>query len=126
MYKPIYMDIGEKIKKIREAKGLSQKEVALAVNMDQSQYSKIEKGKTDPTTATLQKITNAIGVSLAEIFAPDDLFKDVDSYDRSLMEKLQLLEQLDEEEKQSIFKIIDSLVSKKRLKDSLSNALNTN
>ena len=94
--------------------------------MDQSQYSKIEKGKTDPTTATLQKITNAIGVSLAEIFAPDDLFKDVDSYDRSLMEKLQLLEQLDEEEKQSIFKIIDSLVSKKRLKDSLSNALNTN
>ena len=119
------MDIGEKIKKIREAKGLSQKEVAATVGMDQSQYSKIEKGKTDPTTTTLQKISGAIGVSLAEIFAPDDVFKDVDSYDRSLLEKLQLLEQLEEDEKQSVFKIIDSLVSKKRLKDSLSSALNT-
>lgn len=118
------MDIGEKIRKIREAKGLSQKEVAATVGMDQSQYSKIEKGKTDPTTATLQKITAAIGVSLAEIFASDEAFKDVGSYDRSLMEKLQLLEQLEEDEKQSVFKIIDGLVSKKRLKESLSNALN--
>ncbi len=41
------------------------------------------------------------------------------------MEKLQLIEQLDEDEKKSIFKIIDGLVSKKKLKDTLTSALKT-
>ena len=39
------------------------------------------------------------------------------------MEKIKLIEQLDEKERDSIFNIIDGLISKKRLKDTLSNAL---
>lgn len=118
------MQIGDRVRTVREAKGLTQKEVALAIGMDQSQYSKIEKNKTDPTTSTLHKVAKAIGIELSELFASEDAFKDVNSYDRSVMEKLHLLEQLDEEEQRSIFNIIDGLISKKRLKDSLSNALN--
>jgi len=117
------MNIGENIRHIREARELSQKEVAVAIGMDQSQYSKIEKGKTDPSTSTLDKIAKAIGVELSKLFAADDTFKDINSYDKSLMEKLQLLEQLDEDEKQSIFKIIDGLISKKKLKETLTSAL---
>ena len=117
------MNIGEKIRRVREARKLSQKEVALAIGMDQSQYSKIEKGKTDPSTSTLDKITKAIGVELSELFASDDSFKDINSYDKSLMEKLRLLEQLDEDEKQSIYKIIDGLIAKKKLKETLTTAL---
>ncbi len=119
-----FMNIGDKIRQIREARGLTQKEVALTIGMDQSQYSKIEKGKTDPSTSTLEKVAKAIGIGLSELFA-DDSFKDINSYDKSLMEKLQLIEQLDEDEKKSIFKIIDGLVSKKKLKDTLTTALKT-
>ena len=118
------MKIGEKVKKVREAKGLSQKQVALSINMDQSQYSKVEKGKTDPTCSTLEKISKALGMELSELFRSNDIFKDINSYDKSLMEKINLLEQLDEPEKKSIFNIIDGLISKKKLKDSLSSALN--
>jgi hypothetical protein len=39
------------------------------------------------------------------------------------MEKIKLIEQLDDQEKNSLFNIIDGLFAKKRLKDSLSNAL---
>ncbi len=102
---------------------MTQKEVALSVNMDQSQYSKIEKGKTDPSTSTLQKIAQALDITLAEMFASDDLFKDENSYDKSLMEKLRLIDMLDDEEKKSIFNIVDGLVAKKKLKDTLQNAL---
>ena len=119
-----FMNIGDKIRQIREARGLTQKEVALTIGMDQSQYSKIEKAKTDPSTSTLEKVAKAIGIGLSELFA-DDSFKDINSYDKSLMEKLQLIEQLDEDEKKSIFKIIDGLVSKKKLKDTLTTALKT-
>lgn len=118
------MGIGEKIRKVREAKKLSQKEVALALDMDQSQYSKIEKDKNDPTTSTLEKICNALKIEVAELFVSDEVFKEVDSLDKSLVEKVHLLEQLDEKEQQSIFQLIDSLIIKKRLKDTLSTAIN--
>ena len=117
------MEIGDKIKKAREAKGLTQKEVALTVNMDQSQYSKIEKGKTDPSSSTLEKIAKALGLTLSELFASDDIFKDENSYDKSLMEKLRLMDMLDDEEKKSIFNIVDGLIAKKKLRDNLQNLL---
>ncbi|MBI3218338.1 MAG: helix-turn-helix transcriptional regulator [Bacteroidetes bacterium] len=116
------MEIGERIKKIREARGLSQKEIANMIKMDQSQYSKLEKDKTDPSVSTLAKVAKALGIQLSELFA-NDLLKDVNSYDKSLMEKITLIDQLDEDEKTSLFKIIDGLFSKKKMKDSLTKAL---
>jgi transcriptional regulator with XRE-family HTH domain len=120
--KALQMEIGERIKKLREAKGLSQKEVAGIIKMDQSQYSKLEKDKTDPSVSTLAKVAKALGTQLSELFA-DDLLRDVNSYDKSVMEKISLIDSLDEDEKKSLFKIIDGLSSKKKMKDSLAKAL---
>ena len=118
------MNIGEKIKKVREAKGFSQKQVAVMLDMDQSQYSKIENGKTDPTTSTLEKIAKTLGVDVPVLFASDDVFKDVNSADKTLMEKIRLIEQLDDKERVSIYNIVDSLFAKKKMKDTLSSAIN--
>lgn len=91
--------------------------------MDQSQYSKIENNKTDPHLSTIEKITEALGISIEELFTAEKVFKDVDSFDKSLVEKIQLIEQLEDIEKKSVFSIIDGLVTKQRLKQTLSNAL---
>ena len=77
------MNIGEKIKTVREAKNLSQKEISNMVLMDQSQYSKIENGKTDPTTNTLEKIAKALGIELSELFISDTIFKDINSANKT-------------------------------------------
>jgi transcriptional regulator with XRE-family HTH domain len=110
---------------VREAKDLSQKQVALSIQMDQSQYSKIENDKTDPTFSTLEKVAGALGVEMAELVGADDVFKEVNSYDKTLMEKLRYIDTLDQEEKQALYSILDALVAKKRLKDTLSKALET-
>lgn len=52
------MKVGEAIKKVREVKDLSQKEVAVACKMDQSHYSRIENGKTDPSFSVIERIVN--------------------------------------------------------------------
>jgi transcriptional regulator with XRE-family HTH domain len=117
------MNIGEKIKTVREAQNLSQKEISNMVQMDQSQYSKIENGKTDPTTNTLEKIAKALGIELSELFISDKIFKDINSADKTIMEKIRLIEMLDEKEQASIYNIVDGLVASKRLRNSLSNAL---
>lgn len=117
------MSTGRIIKKIREAKGLSQKEVALSLGMTPSQYSKIENGKVDPQCSSIEKIANALGVSLVDIFTEDNNLDDINSIDKSIMEKVQLIEQLDDKQKESIFSIIDMAIYNLKLKQTLSNAL---
>ncbi len=96
---------------------------ALEIGMDQSQYSKIEKGKTDPYTSTLDKIAKALGMTMAELFSSENIFREVNSQDKTLMEKLWLVEMLEEDERKSVYNIIDGLFAKKKLKDTLSDAL---
>lgn len=117
------MKLSAVIKKVREAKGLTQKEVALSLKMDASQYSRIENGKTDPSFTIVAKIAKALGVTLAELFEADNIFTSINSADKTLMEKIKVIEQLDEQERNSIYNIIDGLFAKKKLKDTLSTAL---
>lgn len=118
------MNIGDQIKKIRTAKNLSQKEVALSLDMDQAQFSRIENGKTDPAFSTIEKVAQALGVGLAELVNAEEDILEVNSYDKSVIEKMALIDQLEEKEKSAFFTILDALISKKRLKESLSDALN--
>lgn len=117
------MKIGENIKRIRTAKKLSQKEVISVANLDSAQYSRIENGKTDPTVTTLEKIAKALGVSLSDLFASTDELKEINSYDKSIMEKVALLEALSDNEKQTIYTMLDAFIGKQKLKDALSGVL---
>ena len=119
-----FANIADKIKTARTNKGLSQKEIAITIGIDQAQYSRIESGKVEPTLSSLEKIAEALEVRVVEFFNDDEPI-DINSFDKSIVEKLRLLDQLDEVEKKSIYNIIDMAISKKRLKDTLSNALNT-
>jgi transcriptional regulator with XRE-family HTH domain len=117
------MDLGEQIKRIRTAKGLSQKEVLNASGLDKAQYSRIENGKTDPSFSTLEKIAKALGVSLSELFATTDEIKEVNSHDKTVMEKVALIESLTDDEKNTIYSMLDAFIGKRKLKDALSNVL---
>jgi len=77
------MSIGEQIKKVRTAKGLSQKEVVMGASIDKAQFSRIENSKTDPSFSTIEKIAKAMGCSIAELFASAEEIKDIHSHDKS-------------------------------------------
>jgi len=117
------MNIGENIKKIRTTKGLSQKEVTISSGLDSAQYSRIENGKTDPSVTTLERIAKAMNVSLAELFATTEVLKEINSFDQTIMEKVSLVETLSDEERKTIYTMLDAFVGKKKLKDALSNVL---
>jgi len=117
------MNLGSNIRKIREAKGLSGKEVALSCKMDPAQYSRIENNKTDPSLSSLVRIAKALGLGIDQLFTADEVFKDVNSVDKTLMEKIALIDGLDKKEKAAFFTMLDALVAKKKLKDNLSSAL---
>lgn len=95
-----------------------------AADMGAPMYSRIENGVNEPSLSTLEKIAKALGVTLSDFFDTDDKLADVNSYDASIMEKIKLVEVLNDEEKKIVFSLVDALVSKKKLKDALSGVLN--
>ncbi|MFA5773050.1 MAG: helix-turn-helix transcriptional regulator [Candidatus Paceibacterota bacterium] len=59
--------LGENLKRIRTAKGISQGEIGRILEVDKSFISNIENGKTNPTLSTIAKIAKAVGVSVGEL-----------------------------------------------------------
>lgn len=94
-----------------------------SIDIGVAMYSRIESGKTEPSLSTLEKIAKAPGVSLSELIQADESISDVNSVDKSLMEKLRLIEALRDEERKTIYTMLDACIGKKKLKDALSNVL---
>ncbi|WP_245492213.1 LexA family transcriptional regulator [Mesorhizobium sp. M4A.F.Ca.ET.020.02.1.1] len=57
------------IAKIRDAKGLSQSELADRLGMHVTNLNKIERGKSSPAMARYEQIAAELGVSVAQLFA---------------------------------------------------------
>jgi transcriptional regulator with XRE-family HTH domain len=68
--KQLLIQIGQKIKKIRTEKGLSQVELADLCDFEKSNMARIESGNTNLTIKTLLKISNALKVEIVEILVP--------------------------------------------------------
>lgn len=88
----------------------------------QGQYSRIETNKVEPTLSTLEKIASAFGIEIEDLIKKDEPIT-VDSFEKSLVEKVKLIDSLEEEQKSHIYAIIDMAVSNKKLKNTLTNAL---
>lgn len=116
------MNVSEQIRRIRKAKQLSQQEVAEKMEIDRAQYSRIETGKSEPTLSSLEKIAVALEITLVDLFK-NDYSLDVDSANKTIVEKVRLIEELDEKQKTSLYHFIDIAVANKRLKNTLSEAL---
>ncbi|MEY3126471.1 MAG: hypothetical protein RL273_611 [Bacteroidota bacterium] len=63
------MHIGQKIKKLRELKNLTQSHLANQLGVSQSAYSKLELGESEVTFSKLEKISEALGMKLEEVIA---------------------------------------------------------
>ena len=112
------MNVGENIKKIREQRGLQQKQLAADVGIPYTSYNKIETGSREVTIEELDKIARYYGLSIDQVVHfNEDLPGEVTIEDKPGFEQLNLLNQLDEEDKNTVFKIIDTMLTKKKFKD---------
>ncbi len=66
------VDIGKRLKKIRNAHGLSQRQLANRSGVTNGTISMIEKNRTSPSVASLRKVLNGIPMSLSEFFGADE------------------------------------------------------
>ncbi len=62
------MSIADKFKKFREARGLSQLDVAIQAKTSPTMISKIESGQRVPSVVTAYEIVKALGFKLDDLF----------------------------------------------------------
>ena len=112
------MNIGANIKKIREQKELLQKQVASDLGIGYTNYNKMENGYREPSVNELDKLSKLFGMTVDQIINFDgDIPSEVTVEDKPNNEQLKLIQQLDEEDKTIIFKLINTMLTKKKFKD---------
>jgi transcriptional regulator with XRE-family HTH domain len=104
------MKFQEKIKALRKAADMSQQELA--------DLSKMENGHLMPSIDIVQRLMKVFTVSADQLLNEDESTV-VDIQNQELNEQLALMNQLDDEEKNALIKIINSMLTKKRMKDLL-------
>ena len=62
--------LADNIRAIREARGLSQQQIAKAAGIPRATWTHLESGGANPTLAVLIKVANALQVRLDEMLAP--------------------------------------------------------
>jgi len=112
------MDLAQNIKTIREEKSIKQIEVATHIGVDKSAYSKIEKGLRALNVEELHKMAQFFNMTTDQIINYDGKIpKEVIIEDKTAVEQMRLIQQLEDDDKETIFKLIDKMLTNKKFKD---------
>lgn len=63
----LFIQIGDRIRTIRNEKSMSQQDLAAKLNFEKSNMSRIEAGRTNLTVRNLYRISVALGVKLKDL-----------------------------------------------------------
>ncbi|GAO27770.1 hypothetical protein JCM15548_14621 [Geofilum rubicundum JCM 15548] len=112
------MKLADNIKKIREDKGFLQKQVAAEIGLKPAHYNKIEKGIVEPSVDILDKMAKFYGLTIDQVVHLEgNTPKEITIEDKGLIEQVKLIQELDEKDKDTIFNIIDTMLTKRKFKD---------
>jgi transcriptional regulator with XRE-family HTH domain len=112
------MSLANNIKRLREEKGILQKEIANEVGLGISHYSKIENGQREASVELLDKLAKFYAISIDQIVHMDnEIPKEVTLEDKTANEQVRLIAELDEKDKTIVFGMIETMLTKKKFKD---------
>lgn len=82
-------------------------------------YNKVENGRREPSVEVLQKLSVIFGVTVDQLLSNDDnkTLTPVTIEDKTVTEKIRLIEQLEDEDKTVIYRMLDTMLTKKKFQD---------
>ncbi|MBN4057908.1 helix-turn-helix transcriptional regulator [Olleya sp. AH-315-K02] len=101
--------LSDNLKAIRKEKKLFQKDIADRSGILASTYSRIETMEVVPNLSSIEKIAEALEVGVAELFQSRKLT------DKSLMQKMEMIQNLSEYNRNVVEILFDSIIEKDKL-----------
>lgn len=103
-----FMTLGQKIKKARMQKKLSQSELAEAADVYQKNVSRYEQDTTVPSATALKKIADVLGVTTDYLLSERD--EEIAIKDKDLMKQFEELQNLTGETKNVVLTFLDLVI----------------
>src|SRR3954447_17002234 len=67
------IDVGERLRELRRFRRATLRTVAARSGLSESFLSQVERGRSSASIASLRRIADALGVSMADLFDPDGI-----------------------------------------------------
>ena len=113
-------DFAENLKKCRAQRGISQEELAKKISIHPVQFSRYERGQTAPSIEVVQKIADALEVSIDQLVYGDQDNKAEQSIDdRELLSMFKKIQLLNDRQKETVKDFLSSYILKSELKQKL-------
>jgi transcriptional regulator with XRE-family HTH domain len=110
------MGLAENLKRLRKKRGWSQSHLAEQIGSHLSHINRIETGKYNPSLDVVQKLANVLGVTI-DFLVNDEQgdMKEVRIEDKGLLDRVKMIDSLDDEDKTALIRVIDSMLTKKKI-----------
>jgi transcriptional regulator with XRE-family HTH domain len=109
-----------RVRQLRKQHGWSQSELAERLGFHLTYVNRVETGKQVPALEFVVKAARLFGVSVDQLLADDtEALADIRIEDKGLAERLRLLETLEEHEREALLTVIDSMLTKHRIRQFL-------
>lgn len=110
------MTLGQNIANLRKAKKLSQNELGKQAKTSGDLIGRYERDEVKPSIDVAKKIANALGVSLDYLVGSTDLL-----LDKNILKRIQEIQQLDSENKNHLFALMDAFLRDYKTKQAYGN-----
>lgn len=109
---------GARVKQLRKDRDWSQKQLAAQVDIRFQLLNKYEGGQHIPPAETLIKLAEALNTTVDFLLTGNPL-QEHPNVDESLFRRFQVLERFNDEDKQTVIKIIDALIAKQQVEHAI-------
>src|SRR5262249_5430604 len=110
---------GQRLRKLREERSLSQRELALGVGTETSQVSRYERGVVMPNAETLIDMARFLRVGAGFLPTGEDAGtpEELPIHDLSLLERFRDLEKLTRRDRETVIAVIDAILSSREYEE---------
>ncbi|PIQ16090.1 MAG: transcriptional regulator [Flavobacteriales bacterium CG18_big_fil_WC_8_21_14_2_50_32_9] len=115
------MGFGERLKELRETKGISKTDLANKISLHYSQIGRYERNEANPSADMLKKLANELDVTTDYLMngTTNDLADELIN-DKTLINQFKKIAQLSDENKKVVVSLIDAFIFKQETKQRLS------
>ncbi|MCP4136390.1 MAG: helix-turn-helix transcriptional regulator [bacterium] len=113
------MKLNEKIRFLRKKRKLSQEKLGDLIGMHLTNVNRLEKGHSAPSIEILKQLMSTFDVSADYLLDDNADSPEVHIEDKTLAEKIRLIDTLDQKDKDALIQVIDSMLTKQKMRQLL-------
>lgn len=113
------MSVGEQIRKYRRERNFTQAELASMLGIDKQNISRYESGKAEPRKSTLQKLSEALEVSVEQLLGLRAEQSNELPKDPRLLNLLCAVDRLPEKDKEALIRLLNIVVRENRIQSAI-------